>query len=69
MHVSYYFTQDKDAEIEEIAELVEVGNILNQGTEIFNNLREKGGGSLWKGYKSQEKENKRGRLQLCKNNV
>lgn len=46
MQVSYYFMQDKDAETEEIAELVEAGNILNQGTGIFNNLRKKTGGTL-----------------------
>lgn len=52
MHVSYYFTQDKDAEMEEeIAELAEVGNILNQGTKIFKNLRTKRGGTLYKGHK------------------
>lgn len=53
MHVSYYFMQDKDAKIEEeIAELAEVGNILNQGTKIFKNLRTERGGTLYKGYKS-----------------
>jgi len=49
VHVSYYFMQDKAVETEErkeIAESVEVSNILNQGIEIINNLRKKRGGTF-----------------------
>lgn len=46
MHVGYYIMQGKYTETEErreIAESVEVSNILNQGTEIINSLRENSG--------------------------